>query len=156
MRVSYVVGIAPNPQPSLGGSVLRYRPMMPVEFQGASPAVVTRTSVLDTGADDTVLPDWIASAVGVDLDTAEERQLALPGGAVVRCRYASIALSIGTRGQETYRWTAVVCFMAALPRPVLGHAGFLQFFDAEFRGADREVILTPNRAFPGSGSPVVP
>jgi hypothetical protein len=32
---------------------------------------------------------------------------------------------------------------------LLGYAGFLQFFDADFRGADREVILTPNRSFPG-------
>jgi hypothetical protein len=32
---------------------------------------------------------------------------------------------------------------------LLGHAGFLQFFDAEFRGADQEVVLTPNSSFPG-------
>jgi hypothetical protein len=38
-------------------------------------------------------------------------------------------------------------------RPVpslLGHAGFLQYFDAEFRGADREVILAPNGSFAGT------
>ena len=155
MRAPYVVGIAPNPQPSLGGSVFRHRPMMPVEFGGAA-AALTRTGILDTGADDTVLPDWIASAIGVDLDGAEERKLALPGGAVVRCRYASVSLGITDGVRETYRWTAVVCFVPSLPRPVLGHAGFLQFFDVEFRGADREVILTPNRSFPGSGVPAVP
>ena len=52
---------------------------------------------------------------------------------------------------EAYQWTAVVGFVdgATLPRPLLGHAGFLQFFDAEFRGADLEVLLIPNRSFPG-------
>jgi hypothetical protein len=32
---------------------------------------------------------------------------------------------------------------------LLGHAGFLQFFDADFLGHDREVLLRPNRSFPG-------
>jgi hypothetical protein len=43
--------------------------------------------------------------------------------------------------------------VAYVPDPdevILGHAGFLEYFDAEFRGADRTVILTPNRRFPGS------
>jgi hypothetical protein len=36
-----------------------------------------------------------------------------------------------------------------IPRPLLGYAGFLQYFDAKFRGADRAVILTPNPTFNG-------
>jgi hypothetical protein len=32
----------------------------------------------------------------------------------------------------------------------LDHRGFLEFFDADFRGADHEVVLIPNAAFPGS------
>jgi hypothetical protein len=31
---------------------------------------------------------------------------------------------------------------------LLGYAGFLQYFDAEFRGVDCEAILTPKRSFP--------
>lgn len=34
--------------------------------------------------------------------------------------------------------------------PLLGHAGFLQFFTAEFRGDTHEVLLTPNDTFPGT------
>ncbi len=33
---------------------------------------------------------------------------------------------------------------------LLGHGGFLEFFDAEFRGAAHEVILIPNASFPGT------
>jgi hypothetical protein len=33
---------------------------------------------------------------------------------------------------------------------LLGQAGFLEFFDADFRGADHEVVLIPNARFPGT------
>jgi len=32
----------------------------------------------------------------------------------------------------------------------LAFAGFLQFFNADFRGDDCDVILTPNKAFSGN------
>jgi hypothetical protein len=33
---------------------------------------------------------------------------------------------------------------------ILDHSGFLQFFDADFRYVDREVVLIPKRTFPGT------
>jgi hypothetical protein len=150
MRVPYLVGVARGPQPALGGSLLRPRPMMPVQFaRPGSP--VTCTSVLDTGADDTVLPDWIAAALGLDLTGAEARPIGMIGRTPLNCRYASVEIQISDGVRDTYRWTAVVGFVAAavLQRPLLGHAGFLQYFDAEFRGADLEILLIPNRSFPG-------
>jgi hypothetical protein len=153
MRVPYMMGVARRPQPALGGSLVRPRPMMPVQFarHGGS---VTRTGVLDTGADDTVLPDWIAAAIGLDLTGVEERPIGLAGRTPLRCRYAPVEIQISDGVRETHRWTAVLGFVdaATLPRPLLGHAGFLQYFDAEFRGADLEVVLIPNRSFPGIGS----
>jgi hypothetical protein len=124
--------------------------MIPVRF-GKSGGALTRTSLLDTGADDTVLPDWIATAVGLDLNGAEERPLGLAGRAPLRCRYAPVEIQISDGAHETYHWTAVVGLVdaAVLPRPLLGYAGFLQYFDAEFRGADHEVVLIPKRSFPG-------
>jgi hypothetical protein len=124
--------------------------MMPVHFaQPGGP--VTRTSVLDTGADDTVLPDWIAASLGLDLTGADERSIGLAGRTPLRCRYAPVEIQISDGARETYRWTAVVGFIdtAVLPRPLLGYAGFLQYFDAEFRGANLEVLLIPNRSFTG-------
>jgi hypothetical protein len=32
MRIPYLVGVANRPQPALGGSLVRPRPMMPVPF----------------------------------------------------------------------------------------------------------------------------
>lgn len=50
--------------------------------------------------------------------------------------------------QEAYEWNATVGFLSTrLNYQLLGHAGFLQFFDAEFQGADRQVVLKPNQNF---------
>ena len=125
-------------------------PSRPVVFIHGDRSIA-RTSVLDTGADDTVLPDWVAAAVGLDLARAEEREVGLAGRAPLRCRYAPVEIEITDGIRETYRWTAVVGFIdaATLPRPLLGYAGFLQYFDAHFRGGDLEVVLVPNRTYPG-------
>jgi hypothetical protein len=123
--------------------------MMPVQFAGNGGSV-TRTGVLDTGADDTVLPEWVAVAIGLDLSGVAESPIGLAGRTPLRRRYAPAEIQISDGVRETYRWAAVIGFVgaAALPRPLLGYAGFLQFFDAEFRGADLEAVLIPNSSFP--------
>ena len=58
-----------------------------------------------------------------------------------------------TDARETYRWSALVGFVPMrLHYQLLGHAGFLEYFEAEFRGRDREVILRANRSFAGTRS----
>jgi predicted aspartyl protease len=111
-----------------------------------------RDGLLDTGSDDTVFTEALAALLGVDLSQAEERQLTLTGRPQpVRCRYASVQLRITDGVQETYEWTAIVGFVSArLHYNLLGHAGFLQFFEAGFRGPAREVVLFPGSSFPGS------
>jgi hypothetical protein len=87
-----------------------------------------------------------------------ERQVDLVGRpAPVRCRYTSVQLQISDGLRETYEWTAVVGFASTpLRYGILGQAGFLEFFHVEFRGADREVVLIPNRYFPGTQVPMPP
>src|SRR5579883_2539996 len=52
--------------------------------------------------------------------------------------------------QETYERPALVGFVPLhLQNALFGYAEFLEFFDTTFRGADRQVIITPNLAFPG-------
>jgi hypothetical protein len=107
--------------------------------------------LLDTGSDDTVFEEWVATTIGVDLSHAAERQVGLVGRAnLVRCRYAPVELRITDGVRETCQWTTLVGFVSThLRYSLLGYAGFLQFFDAEFRGANQEVVLTPNSSFPG-------
>jgi hypothetical protein len=105
---------------------------------------------LDTGSDDTVFPASLAVNLGIDLAQAQPGVVNLAGRGPLHCRYAPVELFITEVVSETYEWTAVVGFApVAFRYPLLGHAGFLQFFNAEFRGHDREVNLTTNPSFPG-------
>jgi hypothetical protein len=142
--------VATAPLPALGGSLIRPRPILAVRIAGPGQAWL-RDGLLDSGSDDTVFEDAIAALIGLDLRDAEERELGIVGRPQpVRCRYAAVNLRITDGLRETYEWKAVVGFVATRLRySLLGYAGFLQYFDAEFRGADREAILIPNRSFPG-------
>jgi transglutaminase-like putative cysteine protease len=151
VRIPYLAVPAKQPIPSLGGSLVRYRPIMSVRLTGPADTKL-RDGLLDTGSDDTVFTEALAGLLGIDLLSAEERQVALAGRPQpVRCRYAPVLLRITDGISETYEWTAVVGFAASrLSYCLLGHAGFLQFFDANFQGdPDREVILMPKVSFPG-------
>jgi hypothetical protein len=58
-----------------------------------------------------------------------------------------------TDGIETFTWPAVVGFVSArLHYALLGQAGFLQYFSADFDGETRAVTLTPKPSFPGRRS----
>jgi hypothetical protein len=151
MRKPYMLVLAPRPLPSRGGSLFLYRPVITVRVTapGGDRAC---DGLLDTGSDETILQDHLAAYIGVDLTGAEERLVHLVGRpAPVRCRYAAVELQITDGLRETYEWTAVVGFAATrLNYNLLGQAGFLEFFDADFRGADLQVVLIPNAKFPGT------
>ncbi len=153
MRVPYVPVRVRQPIPSLGGGLYRFRPVMAVRVTGPTGSRL-RDGLLDTGADDTVFTEALATAIGVDLTRAEERQVGLAGRSrPVRCRHALVKLRITDGQQESYEWAAVVGFVPGpLHYNLRGFAGFLQFFDAQFRGDDHEVILTPKAISPLAGT----
>ncbi len=153
MKTPYLLGWAKAGLPSLGGSLLRPRPVLAVRITGPTRSLLL-DGLLDTGSDDTVFEERVASVIGVDLSHAEERQVGLVGRTkLVRCRYAPVELQITDGLRETYRWTATVGFVSApLRYSLLGYASCLQYFDAQFRGAEREVTLLPNASFPGAKS----
>jgi hypothetical protein len=93
---------------------------------------------LDTGADDTVFSERIASAIGVNLDLAPSGYASGIGSGLVALRYAQVMLRIAT-SKERREWQALVGFTAApMQYAVLGFGGFLQYFDAAFRGGLRK------------------
>lgn len=148
MKIPYRLGKAATPLPSLRGSRQRPRPLHPIRVTGPAQSVV-RDALLDTGSDDTVFHEALAPLLGLDLSNAPQLTVHLAGRGGIRCRYASVLLWM-TDFTETYEWTAVVGFVPTpLQHPLLGFAGFYEFFDVDFRGANREVILTPSWAFTG-------
>jgi hypothetical protein len=150
VKVPYMPVPTRQSLPSLGGGRVRYRPVLAVCVTGPKGQVL-RDGLLDTGADDAVFTEAIAGFVGVDLSQADERLVGLAGRPrPIRCRYAPVQLRITDGRQETYEWTAVVGFVAGpLHYNLLGQAGFLHFFQADFDGAAREATLLPNSSFPG-------
>ena len=135
--------------PALAGATLVPRPILALRITGPSGSRL-RDGLLDTGADETIIDPSVASLIGVDLSQAPEREINLVGRGLVRCRYAPVQLRISDGITETYEWDTVVGFAPfPLLRCLLGFAGFLQFFNADFRGADQEVTLLTNALFTG-------
>jgi hypothetical protein len=138
-----------NPIWTLHGKLGRPRAVIFVAVVGPKGTSVEK-ALLDTGADDTVFPDLVATDIGIDLSQAPTGGAAGVGSiSAVVLRYAEVVLRISD-GKEHREWPARVGFTSApLHRPLLGFAGFLQFFTATFHG-DREVAeLTVNASFPG-------
>jgi hypothetical protein len=149
MIVRYTPCLVRTPVPGLGGATVVPRPLLAVRITGPSGSRL-RDGLLDTGADETILDPSVAPLIGVDLSQAPQREVNLVGRGRILCRYASVQLRITDGKAKTYEWDTIVGF-APFPvlRGLLGFAGFLQFFDAHFRGADQEVTLLPNALFPG-------
>ena len=149
MKFPYMAISTKRPVPSLGGRQVRHRPVIAVMLGGAATPQL-RDGLLDTGADDTAFSDAVAAAMGIDLSRAEQRSISLAGRPQpVVCRYAPVLLRISD-GIETFEWSATVGFVAArLHYALLGQAGFLQFFSADFDGESYFVTLTPKSSFPG-------
>jgi hypothetical protein len=139
----------PRAAVSLGGRWSRPRPILPIAVIGP-----TNTSAvdgyLDTGSDDTVFSELLAARIGVDLTNAPVGQLTTATLTNAPVRYAQVLLRL-TDGKEQREWPAWVGFTPAkLQSPLLGFAGFLQFFTAAFRGDREEVELTVNNLYPGT------
>jgi hypothetical protein len=134
---------------SLDGRTERPRAVFSATLVGPTGAS-SQDSLLDTGADDTVFPLKLAGQLGIDLANAPTGTLGGIGGTVGAVLFALVTLRI-TDGKEFCEWPARVGFTAApLKRPLLGFAGFLQFFRAVFDGDLEEVELTTNRRYPGT------
>jgi hypothetical protein len=133
----------------LGGRWVRPRPIVPISLVGPSGSAA-QDGLLDTAADDTVFPEALAAIIGVDLTNAPVGRASGVGLVAAPLRYAEVTLRIA-QGAERREWTAWVGFTPALlNRPLLGFAGFLQFFTATFHGDRDEVELAVNSLYRGT------
>ncbi|MGH7169168.1 MAG: aspartyl protease family protein [Gemmataceae bacterium] len=148
MRFPYKNISLPSPAIALGGRWTRPRPILHVTIVGPTGSRL-QEGLLDTGADDTVFPQSLAVFLGVDLTDAPVGQAASANLTKASLRYAQVSLRI-TDGVERREWRAWVAFSPTIPRPLLGFAGFLQFFTATFHGDREQVELTVNSLYPGT------
>jgi hypothetical protein len=104
---------------------------------------------IDCAADDTVFPPHLATRLGISLTSMQKGQSRLIGGTIVNVNYTQVTLLLSD-GYETCEWDTVVGFSSVpMQWALLGHAGFLEFFDVQLFGAQRLAIVTPNIAFAG-------
>jgi hypothetical protein len=109
-----------------------------------------RFALLDTGADECIFPESVAGSIGIDLANAPGGSLTPASGGTIPLRYAQVLLRL-TDGREQREWPAMVGFTPVrLVYAILGFAGCLQFFTAEFFGDIEEVELTVNSLYPGT------
>ena len=72
------------------------------------------------------------------------------GRVPVQLHYAQVHLRLAGGG-EFREWPALVGFTSLPVRyPLLGFAGFLQFFRSDFHGDREEVELVVNSLYPGT------
>jgi hypothetical protein len=149
MRFPYQRISIQSPAIALGGRWVRPRPIIGVTIIGPSDSRL-RDGLLDTGSDDTVFPEHLAATLGLDLSSAPIGSMQTANRTRARVRYAPVRLRI-TDGIEQREWPALVGFTPApLRQPLLGFAGFLQFFTATFHGDREQVELTINSLYPGT------
>jgi hypothetical protein len=111
---------------------------------------VSRDCLADTGADDTVFPESLAAQIGLDLTNAPTGTASGVGLVSSPIRFAVVRFRIGTLSEQR-EWQGWVGFTPApLRRPLIGHAGFLQYFTATFHGDAEKLELTVNATYPGT------
>ena len=149
MLFPYRMGRSPKPVITLGGQVQRPKAIIDVALLGPTKTIL-RQSLLDTGADDTVFSLSVANQAGIDLTGAPTMTCAGVGGLPYTVSYVQVPLRISD-GKEFREWQAWVGFTSAsMNRPLMGYAGFLQFFTATFYGDRKQVELAINADYPGT------
>lgn len=137
-----------SPSVPLAGLMSQPQPRITVTLLGPAGTWVG-PALLDTGADECLFEDTVAARLGIDLTSVPQRTSQSIGGPVT-VRYAEVTFRVADQN-EHHEWKAWVAFTSApLCQPLLGFAGFLQYFAATFHG-DREVVeLTVNPTYPGT------
>lgn len=148
MKFPYLALPTRRPVYPLGGTQVRYRPLVAVQVRGPSGARFW-SATLDSGSDDTLFPAYIAPRLGIDLAGASTGETGGVGGPPILYHYASVRSRMSD-GYEECGWDAIVGFVAAPMRwAILGHAGVLQYFDLQLLGFRREAVLSPNASYSG-------
>jgi predicted aspartyl protease len=149
LRFAYRPFQVARPLVTLAGRLTRPRPVIPVTIISPTGTLLTG-GLLDTGADDTILLETVAQQLGIDLSNTPTASGAGFGMQAATVRFAEVTLRIADPNEQR-EWQAWVGFTTArLRQPLLGYAGFLQFFTATFHGDHEQVELTVNATYSGT------
>ena len=131
-----------EPTPSQPGVSVVFRPVIPFRLTGATAGAVFY-GLLDSGADETLIPKEIADHIGVE-SISDQTGTILSASGEMPATYGAVSIEFGPES-ERYRWRAVVGIVdQPWKEALLGHIGFLRYFDVTFLGDDRAVQLARN------------
>ncbi len=148
MKFAYSPLTVRQATPAMRGAKVRHRPIVPIHILAPS-ALPPVDACVDSAADDTVFPPHLAARLGLHAAAIQKGQARSVGGTIVNVVYAPVTLLLSD-GYESCEWDTIVGFSTVpMPWALLGHAGFLEFFDVQLLGLRREAIIVPHAAFPG-------
>jgi hypothetical protein len=149
LRFPYQHYSSARPIISLPGRAHRSRPVIAVTLLGPA-ASLSKDALVDTGADDTIFPENVARTVGIDLSAAPQMTVSALGTNAIPLRLVQVMLRVADANEQR-EWLAWVGFTPArLRHPVLGYAGFLQYFTATFFSDTHEMQLQVNSGYSGT------
>jgi hypothetical protein len=126
------------------------RPIIAVAIEGPSGRRLV-DGLLDTGSDRTIFPQREAKAIGIQLPAQVDGSIKTAGGVAIAYRLAEVILELRTIG-SVVRWKTPVAFADdALSLVHFGTRGFLQYFDATFKGPEGKVLLDASPSLPSAG-----
>jgi predicted aspartyl protease len=121
-----------------------YRPVIPFALIGPA-GVLDFYGLLDTGADETLITRRMAERLGLSAVDGPTYVIESAGGEV-KVAYAKVTIEVSERS-EVFRWDATVGVTDQdWTEALLGHSGFLAYFDVMFRGDACEIELSRNAA----------
>ena len=147
MRFSYTTIV--SAAPDTGELVVIFRPEVRITVHGPKGSG-DFIALVDTGADNTILPESIARDLGIPLTAGKGPAATAFGGQEIALSYADVQLEL-VHPDETLRWLARAFFVADgsdTETLILGHQGFLDYFNATFSGEDCALDLAANSYLP--------
>lgn len=122
-------------------AAVRPRPIVDVVVEGLD--VAPQACLIDSGATAVRFGLHVAELCGIDLSSADERQIAV-GGALVRARSASVSLRVAD-AVDSHSWEAPVWFCDpwAPAFGLLGLTGFFDHFEVTIAAYEERLELQP-------------
>lgn len=146
MRFPYTTAISQDPDTK--DYLFFRRPELHVRLVGPEGSQMF-VGLVDTGSDRTIFPRDAADALGIELSQGPGGALGF-GGHGINLLVGEGMLEIEADG-ERIAWRAEMWFAEFATEDdavLLGHAGFLDYFRAEFDGEQSELTLLPNGQMP--------
>lgn len=128
-----------DPSPAAPDRDTLYRPVIRVRLQGPK-SFLKVWALLDTGADESYITESVAEKLGVVPLTSDPMTIKSASGEM-NVWYGSLTVEVSDENEAHSFSITVGVVSEEWSESILGHAGFLEHFDATFSHVDKLVTL---------------